>query len=328
MQPNLTRRRFITIAGAATGLALLPQLSSAANKKVTWTGRAFGAEAAITLFHPDPTFAKTALTECLAEANRLEDVFSLYRPNSQLSKLNQAGELTSPAPELVELLHTAQQISQASDGAFDVTVQPLWSLYRDHFQQNGKEASGPLSKNVLKATKLVNWKKLEVHTNHIRFLDHNMAATLNGIAQGYITDKIATSLRAKGFDNLYVDLGEVRALGRYDGTRPWRAGLLNPKTGEIRDHIFELENQALATSGGYGTQFDDQGRFHHLFDPRKGQSAHNWLSVSVVAPTATLADALSTALSVVSKDKSESILKHFPGSKAVFIAPDGTLSHG
>jgi thiamine biosynthesis lipoprotein len=151
-----------------------------------------------------------------------------------------------------------------------------------------------------------------------------MAATLNGIAQGYITDRIADLLRDAGMTGVLVDLGEIRALDA-PGDRPWRIGIENPrKPGGIAETM-SLQGAALATSGGYGMAFDAQGRFHHLFDPATGRSATGCLSASAVARDATTADALATALAVAGPDRAQALLTAFGGSRARLTLPDGAV---
>src|SRR5689334_13706460 len=121
----LSRRRFITITAAAAGLPLLPlhfsAASPASSEEVlrTWRGVALGADAALQLHHPDPAAADRLIERCRAEVARLERVFSLYRADSALSRLNEAGILTDPPLDLVRLLGEAERFSRATEGAFD-----------------------------------------------------------------------------------------------------------------------------------------------------------------------------------------------------------------
>ena len=120
-----------------------------------------------------------------------------------------------------------------------------------------------------------------------------MAVTLNGVAQGYITDRVADLLRGRGFENVLVELGEVRALGRCADLEPWRAGIADPEDPSAVLLELPLLDSALATSGSYGTWLDPAHRHHHIFDPATGRSAHRQAMVSVTAPRAMVADALS-----------------------------------
>lgn len=288
----LSRRRFIGIAGAAAGLALLPGSGRAAVKTVQWSGVALGARASIRLVHRDAAEARRVIALAVAEIERLEAVFSLYRRDSAVSRLNRDGRLLAPPPELVDLLARARAVSEASGGAFDVTVQPLWRRLAEHFAaQPAAEALPPLD-DVLP---LVDWRAVAVDGARLAFARPGMAVTPNGIAQGYITDRVAELLRRNGIEHVALDLGEARALGQAEDGRPWTVGIADPAAPERLAGRLEAADRAVATSGGYGTVFDREGRFSHLVDPRSGTTAPVRRGVTVVAGEACLADAWSTA---------------------------------
>jgi thiamine biosynthesis lipoprotein len=145
-----------------------------------------------------------------------------------------------------------------------------------------------------------------------------MAVTLNGIAQGYITDRVATILRDHGFDQVLADLGEIAALDPPQGEYGWTVRIDDPG-GRLqgRDTIV-LNNRAIATSSGSATRFDDSGRYHHLFDPRTGHCAVRHHAVSVISRRATLSDALSTALSILPRDAARPLLRALGAERAIF----------
>ena len=145
MMASPTRRRFLGIAASAGGLALLPiRTARAASSDLhIWRGVALGADACLQLHHPDPAESNRLIRLCLEEVGRLERLFSLYRPDSALVRLNRTGELADPPMDMVRLLSEAARFSRLTDGAFDVTVQPLWRLYADHFARSGADPAGP-----------------------------------------------------------------------------------------------------------------------------------------------------------------------------------------
>ena len=136
-----------------------------------------------------------------------------------------------------------------------------------------------------------------------------MAITLNGIAQGFITDRITDLLRNEGFAQAVVDLGEWRALGEHPAGRPWRAA--------TRSGLVELRDNALAVSSGAGTPFEPSGQFHHIFDPATGASASTLTEAAVIAPRAMIADALATAICVTGETRGIQLLAHYPGVHAL-----------
>ena len=151
-----------------------------------------------------------------------------------------------------------------------------------------------------------------------------MGITLNGIAQGYITDRITTLLEKAGLAHALVDLGELHHLDPQH-RHPERVSVRDPKDPNGTRFQIPLDNQALATSGGYGTHFDQAGQFTHLFNPKTGGSSPRYQSISVRADQAALADALSTAFAVSSESVIRNAVKQRPGIKAWAIALDGTV---
>ncbi|WP_259783045.1 FAD:protein FMN transferase [Aestuariispira ectoiniformans] len=313
---SVSRRRFIAIAGAVAGTAMLPGGSVAAAPLHRWQGVALGADASIQLAHPDRAAAQRLIDDCVAEVRRLERVFSLYDAGSTLAQLNQNGFVDEPPLELIELLGRAGDISELTGGAFDVTVQPLWARYAEHFAQPDADPAGP---NVVDILPLVDWRKVEARPDRVAFAKPGMGMTLNGIAQGFITDRIAVLLKRNGIDQVLVDLGEIRAVGSHPDGRAWQAGINDPERPGKLAGTLDLADRALATSGGYGTVFDQAGRISHLLDPRTGKSAAIERSVSVLAKDATTADALSTAFSLMPDTEINAIAAQLPDIQ-VYVA--------
>ena len=330
MTKGLSRRRFIRVSAAAAGLALIPisdridagQGAGSAEHLRIWRGTALGADAMLQIHHPDPAEADRLIECCLAETRRLEGIFSLYVEDSAIRRLNRAGRLDAPPLELVELLGQSAETNRLSGGAFDITVQPLWDLYANHFSQTGADPNGP-SKGAIQATlRRIGFDSVRVDPAEIAFARPGMAVTLNGIAQGYITDKIVALLRDSGVDRSLVDMGETRAIGGRPDGGPWIVGLEDPRhPGEIAERI-AIKNLAVATSGGYGTLFDAAGRFNHIFDPRTGTTSARYLSVSVVAGRAAVADAYSTAFSLMPLEATNRLVESL-GMEAHFVLADG-----
>lgn len=326
---RISRRRFITISAAAAGLPVLPILPAAAGADRAhaaglrvWRGTALGADALLQIHHPDPEAASRLIRRSLGEVERLERIFSLYRPDSALVRLNRDGQLMAPPTDLVTLLSSSIQFGQLTGGAFDVTIQPLWRLHAEHFSSTDPDPEGPGRAAIERALALVDYRSVEVDPARIRLARAGMAVTLNGIAQGYVTDRVVDLLREEGITSSLVDMGEIRAIGRRPDGNAWMAGLEDPTApGRISEQI-ELPDQAIATSGGYGLQFDQAGRFNHLLDPCSGASAHDYLAVSVIASNATTADALSTAFMFMPMDQAARLV-HALRIGARFVRSDG-----
>ncbi|MGV8923436.1 MAG: FAD:protein FMN transferase [Thermomonas sp.] len=290
-----------------------------------------GASASMTLVHPDRAHARAMIVRCVAEIERLESVFSLYRPDSALSRLNLTGALDNPPNELVELLAFGLSLAQASHGAFDPTVQPLLRLYLEHFSAAGASPAGPSAQAIAEARQRVGFADVDVDANRIRLGRRGAAITLNGVAQGFVTDRVADLLLANGFGNVLIDLGEGRALGHRPDGGAWRAAVANPA--DPSRTLFDLQlgnahglRPALATSGGYGTRFGPDPLVHHLLNPGTGRSANHYASVSVTAPRATLADGLSTTLSIMPPAHRDTLLARYPSARAWFVDSAGRVS--
>jgi len=319
-----TRRRFITITAAAGGLPLLSvQPASAVPLLRTWTGAALGADATLQIHHPDPLAADRLIEASLAEVARLEQVLSLYRPDSALLRLNREGALEDPPFDLVRILAESRRYTALTGGAFDVTVQPLWDLYAAHFVRPGASPNGPTDEAITAATARIGQEALEVNPERLRFARPGMGITLNGIGQGYVTDRIVELLRVGGVEHALVDMGEIRAIGGRPTGEPWSVGLEDPRVpGQVAERI-PLVDRAVATSGGYGTVFDPAGRFNHIFEPRSGRTSWRWRSVSVETDSATAADALSTAFTLMPEEATAQVVRNL-GLVAHFVRPDGS----
>lgn len=299
MNVTTTRRRMIGITAAAAGLGLLPfgARAGSGGHLVTWLGQSMGAVSSLQIHHHHRPTAERLIERALAEVTRLERIFSLYRADSTLALLNRQGILIAPPAELVSLLNHCSGVWKTTEGAFDPTVQPLWSLYRDHFSRPDAPPEGPTDSAIEEALGKVGFQYVTYDGDRVVFARRGMALTLNGIAQGYITDRVVDILRSGGIDHSLVDMGEPRLLGSRTDGNAWQIGLTDPADPPRIAETIEVTNMAVATSGGYGFQFDPAGLFHHLIDPRTGRPGKRYQSVTVVMPTATEADALSTAFS-------------------------------
>ena len=192
---------------------------------LTWQGDVLGAQSELTLWHTDAAFARATILKVRVEIDRFERIFSLYRTDSEISRLNASGTLTNPSPDLLTLIEQGQRLGQLSNGAFDISVQPLWTLYEAHFWSRTDTQPDFASRAHDTARALVDFRNVDAGSSSIEFARPGMAITLNSIAQGYITDVIADLLHNEGFESAVVDLGEIRALGRHPDGRPWRLGI-------------------------------------------------------------------------------------------------------
>jgi len=321
------RRRFLRVVAAVGGVPLIVAAVRATAPRVqsySWHGEVLGALSELTLWHPDAAFAKRTILRVRHEVERFERIFSLYRPDSEISRLNKAGTLMKPSSELRKLVEESQRLGELSGGAFDISVQPLWRLYEGHFWSHTDIQPDIAARARDVAHAAVDFRQIESSAAASGFARAGMAITLNGIAQGYITDAVADMLRNEGFESAVVDLGEYRTIGRHPDGRPWRIGIRDGRDLGSINGIVNLENMALAVSGGYGTTFEASGRFHHIFNPRTGESANNLVDVVVIGPRATAADGLATAICVAGEALAPALLAAYPQTRAMVTRLDGT----
>ena len=262
----LSRRRFLVFAAATTALGSLSRAET-----FEWRGDALGGEARVRLDGPRD-LVETALAEAAAEIDRLESLFSLHRPGSQLSRLNRDGGLDAPARDLVTALERAAAWKSRTEGAFDPAVQPLWLA----------AARGARSPHLPAAAPFITPGRVT--------LPQGAALTLNGIAQGLIADRVAELLVRRGFASPVIDTGETRLPG------PARR-----RVGLSHSDPLLLADSAVSTSAPGSLRFPSGG--HHILDPRTGAAPEIWRAVTVIAPSAMDADALSTAFAVSTPER-------------------------
>ncbi|HPF47907.1 MAG: FAD:protein FMN transferase [Alphaproteobacteria bacterium] len=320
------RRRMLRIMALGTGVLVTPSgliAKETPKQFYEWQGRAMGAETSLQLYSDNEKKAEEVIDGARSVIRKYEKLFSLYDPQSQISQLNQTGKLNNPDGEFMDLLKQSVQFYKTTQGAFDITIQPLWTLYKHHF---GKPDAGNLDNEIRATLAKIGTDKITLQNNVVAFTEQGMGISFNGIAQGYITDKVTDYLKVNGFDNILVDIGEYRAGGPQNDGSPWRIGLLDPFDAVSITDVIEIKSGAVATSGGYGDQFDPSGNYHHLFDPRTGKSSQLYASVTVTSLDATTADALSTAFSNTSLPEIKEVLKHFKGCSARLTHQDGTVT--
>ena len=186
MSAVVSRRIVLAGAALAAAHAVVPAwaLTPVSIGRWRWSGTALGARASIVVDGMSRDDARRLVRACRAEVHRLERIFSLYRTDSALSVLNRDGVLDTPPPELVEVLSLARLLHARSGGAFDVTVQPLWSTYQRHFSTTDPLASGPAQAAIEHALRLVDFDAVQVDMTRVRLARRGMAATRRGDRYG------------------------------------------------------------------------------------------------------------------------------------------------
>lgn len=311
----ISRRRFIAVTATFGAGAFLSATLGAKAKRVHWSGFAMGASASLLIVGMRRQDAESLIGEVQNELERLEAIFSLYRADSAIVQLNRNGYLDAPPLDLVALLACVNAIHDATDGTFDPTVQPLWRLLAE-------TKGAPAASNLVAARKLIGWPKVRIASNRVSFSHAGMAVTLNGIAQGYATDRIAGLLRAAGITDVLVSVGEIAALGTDKYHQSWDVGISEREDLQEEEHV-SLTNMAIATSAPYGTILSEDGRTGHILDPRTNSSQARWRRVSVIHPSATIADGLSTAFVLMAQKQIADAASIFHVKRIIAIPFEG-----
>ncbi len=319
----LNRRSFLSLS---TGMATLMAHGTSSGrdtslKKNFRKARALGTDVRITVLHRDKEIAREGIDAALDKIEHVEQLMSLYRPESQLSLLNRKGVLRNPHPDLVTVLRKAINLSKLTGGAFDVTVQPLWNLYARHAQSR----SLPSDNEITKIRQRIGWEHVRIEEDIIFFDRPGMQVTLNGVAQGMAADFARQALEEWGIGDALIDAGEFNAIGSPRSRDSWHIAINHPRqTGSIAKT--GLQGRCLSTSGDYGTKFSDDYRHHHLLDPHTGTSPIELSAVSVAAPTALEADALSTAFFVLGPEKAKRMAESMHLMDALFVSKSGHVT--
>jgi thiamine biosynthesis lipoprotein len=321
-QPN--RRRFLVLAAGGLSTGALGVAAWRQNlhelETVRRRGFALGTQVSIIARHHSRGAASGAIDKAFAELELVEELMSIYRPDSQVSELNRTGRLENPHPYLIDVLRHAMVVSHQTHGAFDITVQPLWEV----FSAAARQRTLPSRETIAAARRQVDWTNVDSRPHCVRLHRPSTAITLNGIAQGFATDRVLTVLRDAGIEHALINAGEYASLGESDRADDWTIGIQHPRHEDAFIALADLQGRCLATSGDYASTFTPDRAYNHIFDPRTGYSPRELASVSILAPSAMQADALSTALFVLGPDRGIELVSQLPNTDAFFVLKDGS----
>jgi len=316
--------RITAVAGvsAAVGGSWIAELIRAARlHRVSETRTRMGTLVTITTVHPDGDEARRMVAAAFAEMERLEGILSRHSVESALGRLNRDGRLTAPPPELHDVLHAARSFGRASSGAFDVTIAPLLHLYEGAAEQGRRM---PTPAELAPVLALVDFEGVSVTPDEIRFAHPDMRVTLDGIGKGYIVDRTIAVLTALGSDRVLVDAGgDMATAGPGSESEPWTIAIQDPHGESATAGLVRLAGDCIATSGDYMRTFTEDRVAHHIIDPRTGTSPSHTSSVTVMAPTAIMADALSTAVLVLGPEAGIDFLESRTGAEGMLVSKDG-----
>ncbi len=320
------QKKIMPFIAAAALLAVLAVvlLTRGRSEKLTRTEILMDTIVESTVFAGDPSVGQSALDEAYLEMARLEGMLSRHRATSEIALINRASGMGPVAVSLETLLliDQALEFGELTEGAFDITVAPLLKLWQ--FAEGGGKI--PPEESLRAALEHVDFRAVAVDraTRSVALRQRGAEIDLGGIAKGFIVDRAVDVLRRAGITSASVDAGgDIRLLGSRPDGRPWRIGVRHPREQRGIIAVLELENTAVVTSGDYERYFLLDGvRYHHILDPVTGRPAGGLASVTVVAPEATTADALSTAVFVLGRERGLSLIESLPGTEALLVTGD------
>jgi thiamine biosynthesis lipoprotein len=282
----------------------------------------------ITLVGRDEGEARAALVEIFALAERLDALLTVYDAESELSRLNRAAGQGRRAvdPELARILELAKTYARLTRGSFDVTVGPLVEIWTEA----ARRGTPPSALKLAGARELVGWELIRLHADGSAELARpGVSVNLGGLAKGYALDQMLALLEKRGIDNALLSFGQSStwALGHPPDAPGWRLLARGPDEGLLG--VLTLENQALSVSGSLSQWVEIGGRrYGHVLDPRTGEALQRRRQALVVAPNASLAEALSKALLVLGKHEGLALVEAQEGCEALLVDAGSWLTTG
>ncbi|MEE9342851.1 MAG: FAD:protein FMN transferase [Gammaproteobacteria bacterium] len=283
-----------------------------------------GTRITVEIFQPDAIKASDALNAVFAEMHRIDALMSPFKPDSLLSQINrdayqQAVALTD---ELYALITQSLQFSALTKGAFDISFASAGFLYdyRNNIKPDAKTLKASLNK--------INYKNIHLNKEKksLKFSRPGVKIDLGGIAKGHAVDQSIHILQSLGIKQALVTAGgDSRVLGDRQGDA-WKIGIRDPRKRNTVTALIPLADTAISTSGDYERYFEEDGiRYHHILNPKTGDSARELQSVTIIGPDATTTDALSTSVFVLGKQAGLALVNRLPGIDAILIDNKGQL---
>jgi len=289
-----------------------------------------GTELRVTVWSADDARVDTVTTAVFREFDRLDAMMSVWKDNSDIVRLNAAaGEHAVPvSTETREVLRIARQISEQTEGTFDITFGALSGLWKFDYQD--KDESVPDGRDIQQRLALVNYRDVVVDdTDGTAMLRRKgMRVNLGGIGKGYAVDRAVGILRGSRLDDFMIQAGGDMYVAGKHGDRPWRLGIRDPRG--PADRIFaalDLQDGTFSTSGDYERFFIKNGiRYHHIIDLRVGQPARLCRSVTLVTERAVIADALAKGVFILGPDAGMALIERTPGVEGVIVSAKNEVS--
>lgn len=285
-----------------------------------------GTAVRVELWHEDETAGRAAIDAVMRDMYRIDRLMSTYKEDSELSRVNReaATRPVAMSRELFDLISRSLEVSEITEGAFDITYASVGHLY------NFRRKTRPSDEILEKALPAIDYRHVLLNKeNHsIKFKRQGVRIDLGGIAKGHAVDRAITLLQARGITQAIVSAGgDSRIIGDRRG-RPWMIGVRDPRREKEMAAILPLSDTAVSTSGDYERYFELDGvRYHHIISPASGRPVTGIRSVTVVGQDSTTVDALSTSVFVMGVEKGLSLVESLPDVEAVIIDAAGRMHY-
>ena len=281
----------------------------------------------VIVYSRSPAQAKRAIDAAFARMAQVERAASIFSPQAEAYRLNQAGRLDDPSDDLWDIIQASIRFYRLTGGVFDIAVEPLIELWKSEIEGKHFWELDPDTQKakLAEVRKLLGADRIELISSPRReiVLPPGMKITLGGIAKGYAVDQGLAALREAGIHHALIDAGgDLGAFGGKPDGDKWKIALRNPKDASQAILTFSISDGAIATSGNYERYFDPQARVGHIIDPRTGYSARLCSSATVIAPTCTEADALATAVFVLGPKDGLDLVNSLDGVEALILGYD------
>jgi thiamine biosynthesis lipoprotein len=304
------------------GVVFLPGAAHA--EWLTRSENIMGTRCSVELWSEDKVRGEAAITSVFDDMKRIDRLMSTWKEDTEISQVNREGSKhpVKISPELFRLLQVSVEYSELTHGAFDITYASVGYLY------DFKKGVHPDSAAIAKALPGINWRhmNLDAKRTTVYFTRPGMRIDLGGIAKGHSVDRGIEILQRQGITRAMVNAGgDTRIIGDRFG-KPWVVGVRDPDhEGKVFLRL-PLTDAAFSTSGDYERYFDEDGtRFHHIIDPKTGDSARKCRSVTVISGSATRTDALTKSVFIMGPEEGIAFINTLPDVDAVAVAPDGRV---
>jgi len=333
LRRGMDRRSFLKRSGllglgiaSATALPVAAEAVSFNKKmmKVSKTRLAMGSFVSMTLIHPSGDQAEEAMEAAFSEIDRLSGLLSRYDHASAVYDLNTQGRLKDLAPELTQVVASSLYYHQITGGCFDVTVKPVVDLFQEKL--GGEKKVWPTEAEIKNLLKLVDARNIELRERSLSFKTEGMGITLDGIAVGFIVDRVSELLMSRGIKNHLINAsGDIRTRGSKEDGKPWTVAIQDPWKRKTYPDVVQMGDGAISTSGNYEIYYDQEKMFHHIVNPKTGFSPDLTTSVSIRASTTMEADALATSVCVMTPSQGTEFVNGLSACESLVIGKDGTL---